>query len=321
LFCSIGYCVTAQNDTIHLTGRVFDTDNPYVRINYFVVNKRLGKGVFGDHKGQFVLDVLKRDSLVVSSKDYYPVKVVVRDSCRGSLTCELVIGLRKKEIELRAVDIIPVREHSEIVKNLKELQEPSKIEKVTADALTSPITAIYQAFSKLERQKHQVAVLEAEDRKREVLKELLTKYLRGGAIDLDPDNFDDFLDVAQFDVDYLSTLSDYHLITYVQYKVESYNNFKEFYEVFRRLNHNQYDLMLREAKGEKMGVTLDLFRTYIDRDVYSMVGMERDFVFEFINYSRFNIADLIQMSDYGMIATVSRKYEQFKGLFGFPGKR
>lgn len=258
---------------------------------------------------------------MISSKDYYPAKIVVRDSCRGSMTCDLVIALRKKEIELRTVDIIPVREHTEIVKTLKELDEPSKIEKVTADALTSPITALYQAFSKMEREKHQVKVMEAEDRKREVLKELLTKYLKGGAIDLDPDNFDDFLDVARFDLEYLATLSDYHLIRYVQYKVESYNNFTEFYQVFRRLNHNQYDLMLREAKGEKMGVTIDLFKKHIDKNIYEITDNQRDFIFEFLNYARFNIAELIQMSDYGVIVNVMRKYDQFRSLYMYPGKR
>lgn len=313
-------CLSAQNDTIHLTGLVYDIDNPYVRINYFVVNKRLGKGVFGNHKGQFSLDVLKKDSLVISSKDYYPTKVVVRDSCRGSLTCDLSIGLRKKEIQLSPVEIVPVREHTAIVKTLKELEEPGKIEKVTADALSSPITALYEAFSKLAREKHQARVLEAEDRKREVLTELLTKYFKGGAIDLDPDKFDEFIDVAQFDLEYLSGLSDYHLILYFQYKVESYYNFMEFYQVFRRLNHNQYDLMLREAKGEKMGIVVDLFRVHVDKNIYQVVDNNRDFIFEFINYARFNIAELIQLSDYGIIANVMRKYSQFTRLFT-PGKR
>lgn len=321
LFCGLTFGLHAQNDSIHLEGKVYDLDNPYVRINFFVVNKRVGKGVFGNHKGKFTLDVLRKDSIMISSSGYYPAVVMVRDSCRGSRSCNVTIGLRKREIELQAVEIIPVREHTQIVKTIKELEEPGKIEKVTAEALTSPITALYQALSKIERHKHQVRVMEAEDRKREVLTELLTKYLKAGAIDLDPDHFEDFLNIAHFDVEYLAALSDYHLVRYVQYKVESYNNFREFYQVFRRLNHNQYDLMLREAKGEKMEIVLDLFRQHIDRNIYQLNDEIRDYLFEFINFARFDIAQLIQMSDYGVIVNVLRKYDQYKSLYRLPSKR
>lgn len=321
MFLGLQICAGAQNDTIHLSGRVFDADNSFVRINFFVVNKRTGKGLFGDHKGQFKLDVSRKDTIVVSSKDYYSSKIVVRDSCRGSRSCDMIIFLRRKEIELRPVEIVPVREHTQIVKDIKDLEEPKNIERVTADAISSPISALYQAFSKLEKEKHKARLLEAEDRKREVLTELLTKYLKSDAIDLAPDQFEDFLNVAQFDVEYLASLSDYHLITYVQYKVESYHRFNEFYNVFRRLQHNDYMLMLREAKGEKMGITTDLFKQFIDKGIYEVVNQDPDFMFEFINYSNLNIAELIQMSDYGLIATVMRKYGQFRSIYGILRKR
>jgi hypothetical protein len=295
-------------------GYVYDVDNPYVRINYIAVVKRTNKGLFGNHKGQFKLNVQKRDTIIVSSKDFYPAKIVVRDSCQTS--CKMKIGLRRKEYELVAVEILPIREHTQITKDIKELKEPDEIELVTAEGLSSPITALYQAFSKLERSKHEVAVLEAEDRKREVLKELLAKYVKADIIQLEEEQFDEFLSVANFRIDYLRNLSDYHLIKYVQYKYESFLIFSEFYNVVKRLYRNQYEFMLLEAQGEKMTIVQWIFNEYVDKNIYRFMEFDPDFLFEFLNYSQFNIPDLITMSDYGVIATMKRKYDKYLSLKG-----
>jgi hypothetical protein len=295
---------------------VMDADNPYVRINYFVVNKRTGKGSFGNHKGQFKISVLKKDSLVFSSHDYYPVKVVVRDSCRVGARCQLQISMRKREIELRPVDILPIREHDQITKDIKNLIEPKKIERVTADAINSPITALYQMFSKIEREKHEVRVLEAEDKKRDVLKELLAKYVKAEIIDLEEEQFDDFLSTAEFDVEYLRTLSDYQLIKYVQYRYESYVSFMEVYNVLRRLEHNEYELMLLEAQGQRQAVITNIFKQFVDKDIWTARAQNPELIFEFINYANLNISELIELNDYALIVTIKRKYDQFRGVYG-----
>lgn len=311
----------AQSDTITLSGTVYDVDNKFIRISYFVVNKRTNKGVFGNYKGDFQLKASKRDSIIISAKDYYPVRIAVKDSCRGSLTCSFRVGLRKKEIQLMSVDILPIRDHSAIAKEIKDLVEPKSIELVTADGLTSPITALYQAFSKIERSKHAVRVLEAEDRKRDVLKELLAKYVKADIIDLDEEQFDDFLNVAEFNTDYLQTLSDYHLIKYVQYRYESYIRISEFYNVFKRVQRNDYELALMEAKGEKMTLLTNLFKQYIDKNIWQVRSYNPEVIFEFINFASFNTAELLEMNDYAMIVTVKRKYDQFMGNYGTPGNR
>jgi hypothetical protein len=286
-----------------------------VRFNYFVVNKRTGKGLFGNYKGQFAMPVLRKDTIMVSAKDFYPIKIVVRDSCR-SKNCMMRIIMRRKEIELRAVDILPIRPHSEIAKDLKDLVEPNKIERVTADAVMSPITALYQMFSKLEREKHEVRVLEAQDRKRDVLKELLAKYVQAEIIDLDEDQFDDFINTSEFNTDYLQTLNEYELIKYMEYRYFSYLKFNEFYNVFRRLDHNDYELSLLEATGEKQTVVYNLFRQFIDKDAWIVKSRDPEFIFSFVNYAQFDANELINLNDYGLIVKVKMKYEKFTGMYG-----
>lgn len=316
LFLFTSIVAVGQNDTIRISGKVIDYDNPYVRLSYFVVNKRTAKGVFGDHKGQFSMQVLRKDTLIVSARDYATIKIVVRDSVRSANRHQFKIVMKHKEIELIAVDIFPIREHSVIAKEIKDLVEPSKIEKVTADGFNSPITALYQAFSKYERDKHAARVLEAEDRKADVLKELLAKYVDADIIELESEKFDEFLAVAQFDTDYLGSLSEYDLISYVQYKYYSYLRFMEFYNVVKRLYRNEYEFMLLEARNEKMSILMDIFKQFVDRDIWHKKALNPDLIFQYLDYASFSTAELIEMSDYGIIATLKRKYDQFTGVYG-----
>ncbi len=302
-------------DTLTVSGNVYDYDNSFVHMNFFAVNKRTGKGEFGNYKGLFTMKVLRKDTIIISAKDYHTLKLVVRDSC--SKSCKLRIALHRKEVQLITVDIFPTRNHDDITKDLKKLKDPKDIEKVTADPINSPITALYQAFSKIERSKYKVAVMEAEDRKKDVLKELLSKYVKAEIIDLDEEKFDDFLSVADFQVNYLRTLSDYHLIKYVQYRYESYKMFNDFYNVIKRLYKNQYEFVLLEARGEKQTVVKSVLAQYVDKAIWEMCDRQPEFLFDFLNYAQFNTTELVEMSDYGIIATVNRKYDKFITQYGY----
>ncbi|HYG49830.1 MAG TPA: hypothetical protein VD905_02955, partial [Flavobacteriales bacterium] len=186
-----------------------------------------------------------------------------------------------------------------------------------ADPINSPVTALYQLFSKIEREKHEARVLEAQDRKREVLKELLAKYVQAEIIDLDEDQFDDFINTSEFDTDYLQNLSEYELIKYIQYRYFSYVKFIDFYYVFRRLDHNEYELALLEATGEKQTVVFNLFRQFIDKDAWSVKSRDPEFIFAFINFAQFDTRELVDLNDYALIVKVKNKYDQFMGMYGF----
>ena len=60
------------------------------------------------------------------------------------------------------------------------------------DAFQSPITFLYQQFSKVERSKRLVAELENNDKRRELLQELFVKYVDYDIIQLESEEFKDF---------------------------------------------------------------------------------------------------------------------------------
>ena len=91
------------------------------------------------------------------------------------------------------------------------------------DAFSSPITFLYQQFSRRERAKRHVAEMRNEDRKRELLKELLAKYVANEVIDLSDQDFDDFIDYCNVSDEFLKYSTQYEFIMYIKRKYEFYS--------------------------------------------------------------------------------------------------
>ena len=94
------------------------------------------------------------------------------------------------------------------------------------DAVSSPITFLYQQFSKRERAKRHVAEMRNEDRKRELLKELLAKYVANEVIDLTDTDFDDFIDYCNVSDEFMKYSTQYEFIIYIKRKYEFYRVLK-----------------------------------------------------------------------------------------------
>ena len=96
-----------------------------------------------------------------------------------------------------------------------------------ANMLESPITALYQAFSKKERIKRWIADQEFKDDKRKVVKELLRLYVSYDIINLDENQFDRFIEFLNLNDDFLKTSTEMELILFI----------KDKHEHFKKLNN------------------------------------------------------------------------------------
>jgi hypothetical protein len=92
------------------------------------------------------------------------------------------------------------------------------------NAFESPITFLYQEFSRRERSKRLVAELRNEDAKRELLRELLHKYVEYEIINLGDESFDDFIDFCAVPDDVIKGLTQYDFLVYVKKKYELYTS-------------------------------------------------------------------------------------------------
>jgi hypothetical protein len=94
--------------------------------------------------------------------------------------------------------------------------------------LRSPITALYERFSKKEQSKQLAAKLTYQDKQKGVLQDLLRLYVVYDIFDLSESEFDAFIAFLNIDEDFLKTASELELVTFI----------KDKFEHFKLLNQN-----------------------------------------------------------------------------------
>ncbi|MBD3636656.1 MAG: hypothetical protein HUJ25_04885 [Crocinitomicaceae bacterium] len=215
-----------SDSLITVTGQVYDTTYAVGFFNLVVMNKTLGKGIFGEYDGTFSITLKKKHEIGISVVGYKTIYLSFKDSTYQD---EYTISLYLESLEYMGEEVI-VKPR----KTLDELKEErSKIAKrevpvvTVTNAIQSPITALYMAFSKRERTKRKVAEMEYMDSQKDILKEILQLYVHHDIIDLDEKEFDEFIVFLNLNTEFLKTATDYELITYIQSKFEHFKKVKE----------------------------------------------------------------------------------------------
>jgi hypothetical protein len=90
------------------------------------------------------------------------------------------------------------------------------------EVLQSPITALWQQFSRVEKDKRGYAQLMDTYRKNELLKEILRIYSEQGIISISDDEVDLFLDYCNIPVEMLQRNTSYEIVLYMKYKVRPF---------------------------------------------------------------------------------------------------
>lgn len=212
----------AQEVTI--AGKVISSDPERTLYDLMVVNKRTRVGAFGKVDGSFSVRAQKTDTLIIGSAGHQSVFVCMKDSAaKDAYTVN--VKLMQNVIRLREFQVVPKRDLEDIQKEIAELgykEEDYMLNGV--NALESPITFLYQSFSKREASKRIVAELRNEDRKRALLKELLKRYVEYDIINLSNDSFDDFIDFCAVPDEVIKGLSQYDFLMHIKKKYELYSS-------------------------------------------------------------------------------------------------
>ncbi|MNK12929.1 hypothetical protein D3C87_310070 [compost metagenome] len=205
---------------VWLKGKVQDTLNKHTFLNLMVVNTSTGKGVFGQPDGTFGVYVSNNDSIILSIKGYerYGFRVKGDSSCHF----EVYAVVEKKARQIDEVVIRPLKSIQQIKEERADLALRETRTITGIEAFQSPITALYQRFSKKEQSKALVAQKQFEDSKEEIVQELLRLYVSYDIIKLNSDDFIDFIRFMSMDENFLKTASDLELITYIKDKLEHY---------------------------------------------------------------------------------------------------
>jgi hypothetical protein len=207
-------------DKVLFTGSISDTLRPQAFYNLMVINKSNGRGVFGQPNGSFSVYVSQGDSISLSVRGYPVVNVIIvgNNDCQHEAT----YFIEGKTQEFEVVNVRPLKSLKQIKEERKALAMRETRMVTGIDVLQSPITALYQAFSKKEQSKRWVAKQEHIDNQQRILQQLLRTYAAYDIIELSDNEFESFISFLNMDETFLKTASEIELITFIKDKFEHY---------------------------------------------------------------------------------------------------
>jgi hypothetical protein len=228
----------AQMDTnlIHVNGRVYDpaTSKPDLN-NFMIVDMGTQHGFYGKADGSFSIDINKNDTLVIAVIGYDFVKFCFRDSVKKE-RYDILVRLKKKLVQLPEVRIIAPRDLEAIEKDIQKLGYNKNDYEISGiDALQSPITFLYEEFSRYERLRRHNAQIVNNEKRRNLLKELLSRYVADEIIELSNDEFEHFIDFCNVDETFLKTSSQYDFMVYIKRKFELFSSVNDYYRPERKI--------------------------------------------------------------------------------------
>lgn len=222
---NLNNALAQQGEPIVISGKAFDRENPQLRLEQvMVINLRTQQGQFAQSDNSFRVQALRNDTLVVTAIGYRIRKLCFRDSLRSD-TIEIMVALERLSYELKEATVFIPRDLNRIEQDLKKLGYTPKDYRLTGvNAWQSPLTALYQEFSRKERSKRKVAELMNADRRRELMREVLANYTRSGLIALPYNEYDAFIDYLGLSDFLLRTFSQYELAYYIKQRYLEYDD-------------------------------------------------------------------------------------------------
>jgi hypothetical protein len=212
----------SQTDSlIEVSGYLRDDQSLPIPISVIVVSGS-NKGIFGNSDGSFSIQCKRQDTLLFTSFGFLTRTIALADSI-WDVSKPITIFLDRRIYRYSTVQIFGQRDLSKIQDDIRKLGYDEKDYRLSGiNALESPITFLYQQFSKTERSKRLVAEMENEDKKRELLKELFRIYIDYDIIQLDNKEFDAFIDYINISDEFLKSISQYDFILFVKERFQDY---------------------------------------------------------------------------------------------------
>jgi hypothetical protein len=186
-----------------------------------IINTRTNVGAFSDNEGGFFFKTFQTDTLVISALGYKIKKICLKDSL-AKTSYSLTITLEKLYFIPKVVNIYPIRTLDQIERDLNKVGVKKGMSVQGLDAIQSPITYLYERFSKFGKSKRKVEEWESQDLKRDLLKELFRMYIKYDIIDLNDAEFDAFIKYLNFSDEFIRNSTQLELVLAIKGKYENY---------------------------------------------------------------------------------------------------
>ena len=217
-----------DSTSISVSGYAFDAKNPRQRLDdLMIINLRTSQGTFGHADGTFNLSILRNDTILIASTGYEYKRMYLGDSVYKS-QYYINIALVKLNVNLKEVNIFSPRDLQSIYSDIQKLgYNRNDFQLSGVDAFSSPITFLYQQFSRFEQLKRHNAERINIEKRDELLRQLLANYVAHDIINLDDFEFDDFITFCNVSEDYMKSATQYDFCIYIKRKFELYAMMKK----------------------------------------------------------------------------------------------
>jgi hypothetical protein len=225
-----------DTNLIHINGRVYDpaTSKPDLN-NFMIVDMETQHGFYGKADGSFSIDISRNDTLVIAVIGYDFVKYCFRDSVPKP-RYDLLVRLKRKELQLPEVRIIAPRDLEAIERDIQKLGYNKHDYEISGiNAIESPITFLYEEFSRYERLRRHNAEIINNDKRRNLLRELLSRYVADEIISLGNDEFEHFIDFCNVNETFMKSASQYDFMVYIKHKFELFETMNDYYRPDRKM--------------------------------------------------------------------------------------
>lgn len=286
-------------EKVLFSGKVIDTLRPQNFYNLMVINRMTGQGVFGQPNGNFSVYVNDGDSISITVKDYPVINLIVRADSNCQYRRRFFIEGKAKDI--REIEVRPLKSLEEI-KEEREALAMRETRMVTGiEVMQSPITALYQAFSKKEQNKRWIAEQTYKDDQRKIVQELLRLYVAYDIINLNEEEFDHFISFLNINENFLKTATEMELITFIKDKFDHFR-------IMNNMNTSMDQTWRTHINSDLKLAVSELLKMYVTYNVLDLPSSEFD---RFIAYMKLDAGFLNKSTDPEVQNHVRSKYDSY----------
>lgn len=231
-----------MSDRVIVAGYVFEESNglPLPYVNVYIKKSRTG--TITDTAGYFLLSAKVNDTLTFSSLGYDRKYVVLTDSATDNMK-PLIVFLDTKIYEINSVDIIALKRYKQLEYEITNMKLPdddytyaarnfpfrpadidyySRVNAPGFGLVFSPITALYDMFSKEGKEKRKLEEIQQKDLQNSAVEEKISPELIMDITGMSREETNMFLDWCNFSPDFVAKLSDYDLLSLIVHKYRQY---------------------------------------------------------------------------------------------------
>ncbi len=234
-----------MTDRVIVAGYVFEESSgePLPYVNVYV--KRTRRGTITDTAGYFIIQAKINDTLTFSSLGYDRKYVVINDSSTDN-SKPLIVFLDTRVYQINSVDVIALKRYKQLEFEITNMKLPdddivyayrnfpfrpadidyySRVNAPGFGLVFSPISALYDMFSKEGKERQKLEEIQQKDRLNEVIDAKVSIEMVMKVTGLSKSETNIFIDWCGFSTGFVNGLTEYDLISVIVYKYKQYKTY------------------------------------------------------------------------------------------------